>query len=54
MPRLFYLYTYDNLDEAVFEDRPLVETREYFAVGFALSWIFGTSDKTVSHEKHDH
>lgn len=45
---------YDNLDDAVFEDSPLVETREYFAVGFALSWIFGKSETSVSHEKHDH
>ena len=45
---------YDNLDGAVFEDSPLIETTDYFAVGFALSWIFGKSEKVVSHEKHDH
>jgi len=41
---------YDNLDQAVFDDSPLVETNEYFAVGFVFGWIFGASEKTVSHE----
>lgn len=45
---------YDNLDQAVFEDSPLVETGNYLAVGFVFGWIFGTSEKTVGHETHDH
>ncbi len=45
---------YDNLDHAVFEDSPLVETTDYFAVGFVFGWIFDTSDTTVGHESHDH
>lgn len=41
---------YDNLDDAVFDDSPLVETTDYFAFGFVFGWIFGNSDKTVPHE----
>ncbi len=45
---------YDNLDHAAFDDSPLVETTDYFAVGFVFGWIFGTSEKTVPHESPDH
>lgn len=40
---------YDWLDGAAFEDSPLIETRRYFAVGLAVSWIFVTSEERVAH-----
>jgi len=40
---------YDNLDGAVFEDSPLVETREYFVIGMVFAWVLGASDETVAH-----
>jgi outer membrane scaffolding protein for murein synthesis (MipA/OmpV family) len=40
---------YDNLDRAVFEDSPLVETRDYFVFGMVFAWILGASDETVAH-----
>ena len=40
---------YDNLDAAVFEDSPLVETRDYFIFGLVFAWILGASDETVDH-----
>ena len=40
---------YDNLDGAVFEDSPLVETREYFVFGMVFAWVLGASDETVGH-----
>lgn len=40
---------YDNLDGAVFEDSPLVEINHYFAVGFAVSRIFGSSSEKAPH-----
>jgi outer membrane scaffolding protein for murein synthesis (MipA/OmpV family) len=40
---------YDNLDGAVFEDSPLVETREYFVFGMVFAWILGASDETAAH-----
>jgi outer membrane scaffolding protein for murein synthesis (MipA/OmpV family) len=40
---------YDWLNGAVFEDSPLVEIKEYFAVGFAVSRIISTSAEKVSH-----
>jgi len=45
---------YDNLDQAVFDDSPLVETTDYFAFGFFFGWIFGTSDTIAPHQSHDH
>ena len=33
---------YDNLSGAVFEDSPLVETKDYFSLGFAFAYIFWT------------
>lgn len=40
---------YDQLDGAVFENSPLVETKQYFAVGFAVSRILGASGEMASH-----
>jgi outer membrane protein len=40
---------YDNLEGAVFEDSPLVETRDYFVVGVVFGWLLGASDETVDH-----
>lgn len=39
---------WDNLNGAVFEDSPLVQTRQYFTVGFAVTWVFDKSDKMVA------
>ena len=43
---------YDNLDHAVFDDSPLVETTDYFALGFFFGWIFGTSETLAPHQAH--
>jgi outer membrane protein len=40
---------YDNLDGAVFQDSPLVETRDYFVFGLVFGWVLGASDETVAH-----
>ena len=40
---------YDALDGAVFEDSPLVETDDYYAVGFVFGWILGESSTLVQH-----
>lgn len=40
---------YDQLAGAVFDDSPLVETKEYFAVGFAISRIFFSSSEKAPH-----
>ena len=40
---------YDNLENAVFADSPLVETNNYFIFGVAFSWIFFSSSTTVPH-----
>ena len=40
---------YDNLEHAVFEDSPLVETRDYFILGVVFGWVPGASDETVAH-----
>ena len=40
---------YDNLDNAVFADSPLVETSNYFIFGVAFAWIFVTSDTRAAH-----
>jgi len=40
---------YDNLNGAVFEDSPLVETRDYLAVGLVFGWILGSSSTMVEH-----
>jgi outer membrane scaffolding protein for murein synthesis (MipA/OmpV family) len=38
---------WDSLKGAVFENSPLVRSKEYFTVGFAITWIFEKSDKLV-------
>ena len=38
---------YDNLTGASFENSPLLRSRDYFAGGFAVSWILGESSKRV-------
>jgi outer membrane protein len=38
---------WDNLNGAVFADSPLVKTRQYFTVGFAVTWTLDKSDKMV-------
>jgi len=38
---------WDNLNGAVFVDSPLVKTRQYFTVGFAVTWTLDKSDKMV-------
>ncbi len=40
---------YDDLDGAVFDDSPLVETGNYFIFGVVFGWILGSSDETVAH-----
>ena len=40
---------YDWLEGAVFEDSPLVETDDYFVVGFVFGWIFSKSETRVGH-----
>ncbi len=40
---------YDQLNGAVFENSPLVEIDNYFAVGFAVSRIFGSSSEKAPH-----
>lgn len=38
---------WDDLTGAVFEDSPLVQTRQYFTIGFAATWVLDKSDKMV-------
>ncbi|MGH8641779.1 MAG: MipA/OmpV family protein [Burkholderiales bacterium] len=38
---------WDTLNGAVFEESPLVRTRQYFAAGFAVAWILGESKTKV-------
>lgn len=38
---------YDNLGGAVFEDSPLVRQKDYFAAGFAITWVIGESSTRV-------
>lgn len=40
---------YDQLNGAVFEDSPLVEIDHYFAVGFVVTRIFGSSTEQAPH-----
>jgi outer membrane scaffolding protein for murein synthesis (MipA/OmpV family) len=40
---------YDDLNGAVFEDSPLVETTDYLAVGLVFGWILGESKTMVEH-----
>jgi len=41
---------YDDLDGAVFEDSPLVETNSYFIFGVAFAWVISSSSETVPHQ----
>jgi len=38
---------YDQLGGAVFEDSPLVRQKDYFAAGFAVTWVIGESSTRV-------
>jgi len=38
---------WDSLKGAVFADSPLVRSKQYFTVGFAVTWTFDRSDKLV-------
>ncbi|NMF88023.1 MipA/OmpV family protein [Aromatoleum petrolei] len=38
---------YDTLAGAVFDDSPLVKRKDYFAAGFALTWVLGESSRRV-------
>ena len=38
---------WDDLNNAVFVDSPLVESKQYFTIGFAVTWVFDKSDKMV-------
>jgi MipA family protein len=38
---------WDDLSGAVFADSPLVERKQYFTIGFAVTWVLGKSDKMV-------
>jgi outer membrane protein len=42
---------WDSLNGAVFEDSPLVKSKQNFSAGFAISWIFAES-KTQVQEEH--
>ena len=42
---------WDTLQGAVFEDSPLVKTKQHFTGGFAISWIFGQSKELVENKK---
>lgn len=41
---------WDSLKGAVFADSPLVRSKEYFTVGFAITWVLDKSDKLVEVE----
>jgi outer membrane scaffolding protein for murein synthesis (MipA/OmpV family) len=38
---------WDDLTGATFADSPLVETKQYFTIGFAVTWVLDKSDKMV-------
>ena len=38
---------WDDLTGAVFADSPLVESKQYFTIGFAATWVLDKSDKMV-------
>ncbi len=42
---------WDTLHGAVFEDSPLVKTKQHFTGGFAISWVFGQSSEMVESKK---
>jgi len=39
----FALLRYQNLNGAVFEDSPLVETENYFFLGVGVTWVLAQS-----------
>ncbi len=41
---------WDSLKGAVFADSPLVRSKDYFTVGFAITWILDKSDQLVEVE----
>ncbi len=41
---------WDSLKGAVFENSPLVKSKQYFTIGVAITWIFEKSDKLVEVE----
>jgi outer membrane scaffolding protein for murein synthesis (MipA/OmpV family) len=44
-------FSMDHLQGAVYEDSPLVKTKNSYMYGFAVSWIFLKSEKLVNAEK---
>ncbi len=38
---------WDDLSSAVFVDSPLVKSKQYFTVGWAITWILDKSDTMV-------
>lgn len=38
---------WDDLNGAIFVDSPLVKSKQYFTVGFSVTWVLGKSDKMV-------
>jgi len=38
---------WDSLKGAVFEDSPLVRSKQYFTIGFAVTWMVGKSNRMV-------
>lgn len=42
---------YDTLDGAVFDDSPLVKSRDYIAGGFGIAWMIGQSKRMVEVEE---
>jgi MipA family protein len=44
---------WDNLNGAVFADSPLVTSKHYFTIGFAMTWTFDKSDKMVEVDDDD-
>lgn len=38
---------WDGLNGAVFADSPLVKKKQYFTIGFAVTWVLDKSDKMV-------
>ena len=38
---------WDDLNNAVFADSPLIGSKQYFTVGFAVTWVLNKSDKMV-------
>jgi outer membrane scaffolding protein for murein synthesis (MipA/OmpV family) len=38
---------WDGLNGAVFADSPLVKSKQYFTIGFAVTWVLDKSDKMV-------